>query len=55
LITQRNSKTLIEIDGGVNLQNAKPLLEAGADVLVAGNFVFSSTNPTGVIQQLKAL
>jgi ribulose-phosphate 3-epimerase len=55
LISKRNSKTLIEIDGGVNLQNAKPLLEAGADVLVAGNFVFSSTNPTGVIQQLKAL
>ena len=55
LITRSNSKTLIEIDGGVNLQNAKPLLEAGADVLVAGNFVFSSSNPTGVIQQLKAL
>jgi ribulose-phosphate 3-epimerase len=55
LISKSNSKTLIEIDGGVNLQNAKPLLEAGADVLVAGNFVFSSSNPTGVIQQLKAL
>jgi len=55
LITKTGSKTLIEIDGGVNLQNAKPLLEAGADVLVAGNFVFSSPNPTGVIQQLKAL
>lgn len=55
LISKANANTLIEIDGGVNLQNAKPLLEAGADVLVAGNFVFSSTNPTGVIQQLKGL
>jgi ribulose-phosphate 3-epimerase len=55
LITQTGSKALIEIDGGVNLQNAKPLMEAGADVLVAGNFVFSAANPTAVISQLKAL
>lgn len=55
LITRAGSQTLIEIDGGVNLQNAKPLMEAGADVLVAGNFVFSSSDPTGVIKQLKAL
>lgn len=55
LIDQRKSQALIEIDGGVNLQNAKPLLEAGADVLVAGNFVFSSPNPTAVITQLKGL
>lgn len=55
LINQRGSKALIEIDGGVNLQNAKSLMEAGADVLVAGNFVFSATNPTAVISQLKAL
>jgi ribulose-phosphate 3-epimerase len=55
LINQAGSKAMIEIDGGVNLQNAKPLMEAGADVLVAGNFVFSSTNPTAVISQLKAL
>ncbi|HNC31422.1 MAG TPA: ribulose-phosphate 3-epimerase, partial [Cyclobacteriaceae bacterium] len=40
LIRQTGSKALIEIDGGVNLANAKPLKEAGADVLVAGNFVF---------------
>ncbi|MGC4021038.1 MAG: ribulose-phosphate 3-epimerase [Cyclobacteriaceae bacterium] len=53
LIKERNSKALIEIDGGVNQQNAKPLLEAGADVLVAGNFVFSSSNPKDVIQRLK--
>ncbi len=55
LISQRGSNALIEIDGGVNLQNAKPLMEAGADVLVAGNFVFSAANPTAVISQLKAL
>ena len=55
LIKEAGSKALIEIDGGVNLQNAKPLMEAGADVLVAGNFVFSSTTPTAVISQLKAL
>ena len=55
LINQRGAKTLIEIDGGVNLTNAKPLLDAGADVLVAGNFVFSSPNPATVISQLKGL
>jgi ribulose-phosphate 3-epimerase len=55
LITQSGSKAQIEIDGGVNLQNAKALKEAGADVLVAGNFVFSAANPTSVIAQLKAL
>lgn len=55
LIAQSKSKALIEIDGGVNQHNAKSLLEAGADVLVAGNFVFSSVNPKGVIQQLKNL
>lgn len=53
LIVSKKSKALIEIDGGVNQQNAKPLLEAGADVLVAGNFVFSSPNPKEVIQRLK--
>jgi len=55
LINRNKTKTLIEIDGGVNLQNAKPLMEAGADVLVAGNFVFSSATPADVIRQLKAL
>lgn len=55
LITTTGSKALIEIDGGVNLDNAKPLLEAGADVLVAGNFVFSSADPKGVIRKLKAI
>jgi ribulose-phosphate 3-epimerase len=55
LIIQKKSGAQIEIDGGVNLQNAKPLMEAGADVLVAGNFVFSAANPTAVISQLKGL
>jgi ribulose-phosphate 3-epimerase len=55
LIVQKKSSALIEIDGGVNLQNAKALLDAGADVLVAGNFVFSSPNPKETIQRLKAI
>jgi ribulose-phosphate 3-epimerase len=55
LITDKGSKALIEIDGGVNLQNAKALLDAGADVLVAGNFVFSASDPKSVITQLKTV
>ena len=46
---------LIEIDGGVNAGNAKKLVDAGADVLVAGNFVFSSENPSQTISDLKGL
>jgi ribulose-phosphate 3-epimerase len=46
---------LIEIDGGVNANNAKPLVDAGANVLVAGHFVFSSPNPSQTISDLKAL
>jgi len=53
LIVERKSAALIEIDGGVNQENARPLLEAGAQVLVAGNFVFSAPNPKEVIQRLK--
>ncbi|MFN8259603.1 MAG: ribulose-phosphate 3-epimerase [Chitinophagales bacterium] len=52
LILKKNSKALIEIDGGVTLQNAKKLLEHGADVLVAGNTVFNSESPIQTIQQL---
>jgi ribulose-phosphate 3-epimerase len=55
LINNQQSKALIEIDGGVNQQNAKLLVDAGADVLVAGNFVFSSPNPKEVIQRLKEI
>ncbi len=53
MISAAGTKVDIEIDGGVNQQNAKPLIEAGADILVAGNFVFSSTHPKQVIEQLK--
>jgi ribulose-phosphate 3-epimerase len=53
MINRAGAKTLIEIDGGVNQQNAKPLLEAGASILVAGNFVFSAQDPKGVIKSLK--
>jgi ribulose-phosphate 3-epimerase len=55
MIKNAGAKTLIEIDGGVNQQNAKPLIEAGADVLVAGNFVFSAKDPKGIIASLKDL
>jgi ribulose-phosphate 3-epimerase len=47
------SMARIEIDGGVNLDNAPKLLNAGANVLVAGNFVFSASNPVHTIQELK--
>ena len=53
LISKSGSKALIEIDGGVDLSNCKKLLNAGADILVAGNAVFSSTNPTLTIANLK--
>jgi len=53
LIQQAGSKAKIEIDGGVNSENAPQLMTAGADVLVAGNFVFSSPNPGEVISRLK--
>lgn len=55
MITNAGSKALIEIDGGVNMDNAKALIDAGADVLVAGNFVFSASQPKDVIRQLKSL
>jgi ribulose-phosphate 3-epimerase len=55
LITQKNTNTLIQIDGGVTLLNAPEILAAGAYVLVAGNTVFKSENPTQTIAALKAL
>ena len=55
MIQERNLHTHIEIDGGVTLQNAKSILDAGADVLVAGNTVFRSEDPIGTIAALKAL
>ncbi|MBN8692530.1 MAG: ribulose-phosphate 3-epimerase [Bacteroidetes bacterium] len=53
MIKNKKAHTLIEIDGGVDLNNYKKLLQAGADVLVAGNTVFASSNPTETIKQLK--
>ena len=55
LITQTNSFAKIEVDGGVSLLNAKEILNAGADILVAGNAVFGSKNPKETIEKLKAL
>jgi ribulose-phosphate 3-epimerase len=52
-IRKRNLSTLIEIDGGVTLANARTIIDAGADVLVAGNTVFSAENPSEMIQALK--
>ncbi|MCH2213944.1 MAG: ribulose-phosphate 3-epimerase [Flavobacteriales bacterium] len=54
LIEKSGSKAKIEIDGGVNAHNAPKLLEAGADVLVAGSFVFGAENPTQIIKELKS-
>lgn len=53
VIADAGASTLIEIDGGVNQQNARPLLDAGADVLVAGSFVFKSSAPQDTITSLK--
>ncbi len=53
LIVQKKSQALIEIDGGVDLKNAGKLIQLGADVLVAGNTVFSSSDPEKTIEQLK--
>lgn len=53
LITTKGATALIEVDGGVNLETGKLLVEAGADALVAGSFVFNSNNPSAIIQQLK--
>ena len=55
LINKHNSNALIEIDGGVTSNNAKKLVEKGADVLVAGSFVFKSDNPTNTISTLSTL
>jgi len=55
IITAKNLKTLIEVDGGVNLETGARLITAGADALVAGSFVFGSANPTQTIADLKKL
>ena len=55
MISSKGQDTLIEVDGGVNFETGKLLLEAGADVLVAGNFVFKARNPMQTIRDLKRL
>jgi len=55
LIKKKNATTLIEIDGGVTNKNAAQLVAAGADVLVAGNYIFKAENPTQTIADLKRL
>ena len=55
LITRADSKALIEVDGGVNPETGRRLVEAGADVLVAGNAVFKATDPMEMIHTLKSL
>ena len=55
LINKKNAPTLIEIDGGVTNKNAKQLVDAGADVLVAGSYVFGAQNPIATIADLKAI
>ena len=55
LINRKGASTIIEIDGGVTSKNAKQLADAGADVLVAGSYVFKSEDPTKTITDLKAL
>ena len=55
LIAQKESSTIIEIDGGVTNKNAKQLTDAGADVLVAGSYVFKSNNQLETIKDLKAI
>jgi|TARA_Y100000992_G_scaffold136541_1_gene90350 ribulose-phosphate 3-epimerase len=55
LIISKNSNALIEIDGGVTYENAKKIIKLGADVLVAGSFVFKSKNPRKTISELKSI
>ena len=53
MVVDRNTNTLIEVDGGVTIHNAKKLLENGADVLVSGSHVFKAKNPKEIISKLK--
>ena len=55
MIDEKGLSTKIEIDGGVTLENAQTIVQAGADVLVAGNTVFSSKDPAATIAHLKRL
>ncbi len=53
MIVNQNSSTLIEVDGGVTIHNAKKLIESGADILVSGSHVFKAKNPNEIISKLK--
>lgn len=55
IITATGSKAKIEIDGGVNMDNAAKIIDSGADILVAGSFVFNSENPKKTIESLKQI
>ena len=55
LITNTNSAATIEVDGGISLENAAQILNAGADILVAGSSVFKSKNPVETIRKMKEL
>ena len=55
LITIHNSSAVIEVDGGIGLQNAEKVLQAGADVLVAGSSIFGAKDPRDVIERMKGL
>jgi ribulose-phosphate 3-epimerase len=55
LMKRKDTSAFIEIDGGVTNTNAKQLVEIGADVLVAGNYIFSSANPLETVKALKSL
>ena len=55
MIDERSLKVKIEIDGGVTLDNARSIIDAGADVLVAGNTVFRSADPKATIAALKSI
>ena len=55
IINQRKLQTLIEVDGGINLETGKQMKDAGADILVVGNSIFKTSNPIETIRQMKKL
>jgi ribulose-phosphate 3-epimerase len=55
LISQKGSKAVIEVDGGIDMSNAGKLIDTGADVLVVGSYIFQSANPSLTIAQLKVI
>jgi ribulose-phosphate 3-epimerase len=55
MILRKNLSTIIQIDGGINLETGRKVIDAGADSLVAGNFVFRAKDPIATIKDLKRL